>query len=118
MNFNTVYPTLHCPACNEVVDSGVGFSVGALTQHAYKIGDELNWQTKGDITCRPAQKPPHGNIKTVGYFNCDNTKCPSWQDCFPVVQLALIEIKDNKIVSVEVFDPPAQVDEFAIVEMD
>ncbi len=117
MSFNTVYPTFHCPFCKQIVDSGVGFRVGALARRAYKIGDTLSWNAE-DGPLRPEQRPSGGNIRTVGYFNCDNPKCTSWQDCFPAVQMALVTIAKDKIETVEAYDPPAQVDQFAIIEMD
>ncbi len=99
----------------------MGFRVGALKRKAYKTGDLLEWPSpeesqSGAVTCRPEERPSEGNIKTVGYFNCDNPKCASWQDCFPSVQMALITISAGRIEAVEPYDPPAQVDQFAIIE--
>lgn len=115
--FNTVYPTLSCPFCSEKVSSGVGFRVGALCRRNYQMGDELDWQAEGSVPCRPETKPPNGNIVTVGYFNCDNLRCSTWADCYPEVQLALIRIESNRISSVELFSPQAEVEQFAIIEM-
>lgn len=99
----------------------MGFRVGALKRKSYKTGDRLEWlsaeeKDRGALECRPPERPSEGNIKTVGYFNCDNPKCASWQDCFPSVQMALITIAADRIESVEPYDPPAQVDQFAIIE--
>lgn len=96
----------------------MGFRIGALKRKSYKIGDSLDWQTPEGVVCRPAERPVGGNIKTVGYFNCDNPKCSSWQDCFPAVQMALVTIEGGCFIAVESYDPPAQIAEFAILEMD
>jgi len=119
LSFNTIYPTNEflCPFCGQAVDSGVGFRVGAICQKAYKVGDILVFDD-GVSPKRPEKIPPNGNLKTVGYFNCDNPRCSSWQDCFPAVQMALITVKDGIIRAVENYDPPAEVDQFAIIEMD
>jgi hypothetical protein len=98
LNFNTVYPPLNCPFCAQTVSSGVGFRVGALMGKQYRIGDSIVWE--GGPT-RPESRPPAGNIRSIGYFNCDNIKCPSWSDCFPEVQLALVVVENNVIVAVE-----------------
>lgn len=98
MNFNTVYPPLNCPFCAQTVSSGVGFRVGALMGKQYRIGDSIVWE--GGPT-RPESRPPAGNIRSIGYFNCDNIKCSSWSDCFPEVQLALVVVENNVIVAVE-----------------
>lgn len=98
MNFNTVYPPLNCPFCAQAVSSGVGFRVGALMGKQYRIGDSIVWE--GGPT-RPESRPPAGNIRSIGYFNCDNIKCSTWSDCFPEVQLALVVVENNVIVAVE-----------------
>lgn len=113
MTFNTVYSDLQCPMCQEKVDSGVGFQVGALEQRSYKIGHELNW--KGS-KCRPSKRPAGGNIKTIGYFNCDNPKCKSWSDCYPEVQAALIVIKNDRILEVSVYKGALTGEKFEILE--
>jgi hypothetical protein len=118
LNFNTVHPALDfvCPCCGEKLTSGVGFRVGAVLRHNYKMRDELIWQG-GE--CRPQSQPALGNIKTVGYFNCDNPACSSWTDCFPEVQYALVTVQGNRITTVESFPLPddAEIEEFAIIEM-
>ena len=93
----------------------MGFRVGAILRLNYQMGDELIWRG-GE--CRPPEKPLLGNVKTLGYFNCDNPACKSWTDCFPEVQHALITIADNKIVGLETYEMPedAEVEEFAIFE--
>lgn len=94
----------------------MGFRVGAVLRHNYKLQDELLWQG-GE--CHPPSPPKLGNIKTVGYFNCDNPACKSWTDCFPEVQYALVIVEGNRITAVESFPlpPDAVVEEFAIIEM-
>lgn len=110
---NTLYSEIKCPKCSKVVNSGIGFKVGAINQHSYKIGERLKWD--GSQT-RPAARPQGGNLKTVGYFECDNLDCSTWQDCYPEVQEALITIKDDVIVDVKPFEhKPNQID-FDIIE--
>ncbi|MGH9550040.1 MAG: hypothetical protein ACRD3W_11725, partial [Terriglobales bacterium] len=104
MRFNTVYSELLCPHCRQKVLSGVGFRWGTLGNLRYKPGDLISW------TCaptRPAHQPDARVVKTVGYFNCDNIKCATWQDCYPQVQRALITIEDNVIADVSVFEGEA-----------
>jgi len=91
----------------------VGFRVGALKNYSYKIGDNLSWQ---GTLCRPEVKPPAGNIRSIGYFNCDNLRCTSWSDCFPDVQLAIVIIENNEIVAVKVHEGLEEYEQFAILE--
>ncbi|MBU6454553.1 MAG: hypothetical protein KGS72_22480 [Cyanobacteria bacterium REEB67] len=95
----------------------MGFRVGAVLRLNYQLDDELIWRG-GE--CRPSERPAIGNIKTVGYFNCDNPACKSWTDCFPEVQHALVVVKNNRIDSVESYELPedAEVEEFAILEIE
>jgi hypothetical protein len=113
MSLNTVYSDLHCPFCREKIDSGVGFQVGAIDAHSYKIGDELNWQGS---KCRPSKRPQSGNIRTIGYFNCDNPACKSWSDCYPEVQTALVVVKNNRIAEVSVYNGTLSGEKFEILE--
>lgn len=114
MTFNTVYADdLICPFCNEKVTSGVGFRLGCLENKNYKPGEKLSWEGG---TCRPETRPKGGNIKSVGYFNCDNVKCKSWTDCFPEVQQALIVVKNDVIEKVEVYKGPLSGEQFEIIE--
>lgn len=92
----------------------MGFRVGALLGRQYKIGDKLIWE--GGLT-RPESPPPAGNIRTIGYFNCDNIKCSSWTDCFPEVQAALVVVENNVIVAVERHEHLAEHEQFQILEM-
>lgn len=100
MTFNTVYADLVCPFCKQKVTSGVGFKLGSVDNRRLKLGDKLSWQGPN---CRPAQRPPGGNIKSIGYFNCDNIRCESWNDCYPQVQHALVVVEDDTITAVELY---------------
>jgi hypothetical protein len=113
LSFNTLHGDFSCPFCNEKVVTGVGFRYGAIANELYRIGDEIGWQ--GAAT-RPATKPNAKVVKTVGYFNCDNIRCSTWQDCFPRVQRALITIENNRLKSVAVYDGDATDHGFDIVE--
>ncbi len=110
---NTLYADVHCPFCHEKVISGIGFKVGALNAKSYKIGDKLEW--KGDNP-RPAKKPPGGDIVSIGYFNCDNVRCSTWQDCYPQVQQAFVRVKNNVIVAVEVVEDRSDFKSYEITD--
>lgn len=110
---NTLYCDIVCPKCGKKVTSGIGFRAGALDQRSYKLGERLQW--KGSRV-RPSERPKDGNLKTVGYFECDNLNCSTWQDCYPEVQEALITIRDDVIADVQPFThKPNQID-FDIIE--
>lgn len=110
---NTLYAEVPCPKCGKKVSSGIGFRVGALDAKSYKLGERLAWD--GQRT-RPLRRPAGGNLKTVGYFECDNLDCETWQDCYPEVQEALITIKADVIVEVQpIVHKPNQID-FDIIE--
>lgn len=113
MNFNTVYSDLQCPFCQEKVVSGVGFRFGAVANLRYKIGDQIKWE--GGPT-RPSACPAQSVVKTVGYFNCDNIRCSSWQDCYPSVQKALVTIENGELKEVAVFNGEASDNGFDIIE--
>ena len=110
---NTLYADVHCPFCQDKVSSGIGFKIGALTGKSYRIGDKLVW--KGE-TSRPEKKPPAGNISSIGYYNCDNVRCSTWQDCYPQVQQAFVRVKNNVIVAVEPVEDHADFKSFEITE--
>ncbi len=74
--------------------SGVGFRVGSIANKRYQLGDKIDWT--GD-NCRPSERPIGGSLTTIGYFNCDNFSCVTWQDCYPAVQQALIVIRNDVI---------------------
>ena len=113
MNFNTLYCDLACPFCKQKILSGVGFQLGIIANLKYKQGEKLKWD--GGQT-RPVVRPACGNFKTIGYFNCDNITCSSWQDCYPSVQEALITVANDIIVAVEVYEGETIPDKFAIIE--
>lgn len=111
--FNTVYARLLCPFCRQKVESGIGFKVGVLDNTAYKLGDKLKWHGS---PCRPEQRPGDGNLATIGYFNCDNINCGSWQDCFPTVQEAIVIVENDVIVDVFVNKEARGGNDFAILD--
>lgn len=110
---NTLYAEIKCPKCGSTVTSGIGFRVGAVTQKSYKLGEKLAWDGK-DI--RPSERPENGNLKTIGYFECDNLKCSTWQDCYPEVQEALIVIKGDVLSEAKPFVYKPNQIEFDIIE--
>jgi hypothetical protein len=91
---NTLYCEIKCPRCGHNVASGIGFRVGAVNQSSYQLGQKIIWE---GAHVRPSERPTDGNLKTIGYFECDNLKCDTWQDCFPEVQEAMITIKADVI---------------------
>jgi hypothetical protein len=113
LSFNTVYSDLECPFCKEKVQSGVGFRWGTIANIKYRTGDRVDW-SRGPT--RPSVKPDATVVKTVGYFNCDNIRCSTWQDCYPAVQRALVTIEDDQIKDVSAFDGEATDDGFDIIE--
>jgi len=113
LRFNTLYSDLKCPFCQAPIESGVGFCVGALESRKYELGEELNWVGE---SCRPQSKPANGRLSTIGYFNCDKPGCESWTDCFPDVQHALIEIIDNRIDKVSVYNGVLSGEKFEILD--
>lgn len=103
---NTLYYEFNCPICDSVVRSGVGFRVGIIKHLTYRLGQKLDW---GNVqNSRPPVRPENGNLKTIGYFNCDNPRCQTWSDCFPEVQEAIIIIKNDIIEDVQ---PTGQIPE-------
>ncbi|MDZ4837419.1 MAG: hypothetical protein SGJ27_26840 [Candidatus Melainabacteria bacterium] len=113
MSFNTLEGGLVCPHCKAEIISGVGFRLGTIASLRYKIGDSLSWEGEN---CRPATRPQTKEIKTLGYYNCDNIKCSSWQDCYPDVQVAVVTVANDKIASVEPYQGPEPAKEFQILE--
>jgi hypothetical protein len=111
--FNTIYAPLHCPHCKAEITSGVGFRAGSLLQARYNLGDKLNWE--GDDCC-PAARPPKGNLRTIGYFNCDNMDCTTWQDCYPEVQQALVVVNNDVIKEVKNVGKDENFAQYAIVD--
>lgn len=110
---NTLMCSLKCPKCGAAVTSGVGFRAGVITRGTYNLGDKIAW-TGGP--CRPAQRPAAGNWQTIGYFECENLKCSTWEDCYPAVQEALITIADDVITgAVPTTHKPDQIN-FDVIE--
>jgi hypothetical protein len=112
--FNTVYSELLCPFCDTKVESGVGFRAGSLLQAKYQIGDKLSWE--GADVCVPPKRPPRGNVSTVGYFNCDNMDCSTWQDCYPEVQQAVIVVNNDVIEEVKNVGKDENFPQYAILD--
>lgn len=110
---NTLYYELACPKCSVIVHSGIGFRIGHLQRISYRLGETIKWNGNN---CRPSKRPKDGNIKTIGYFNCDNPRCETWKDCFPEIQEALIVIENDVITDVSPikFKPGEQ--SYAILE--
>jgi len=113
LNFNTVYSDLACPFCLQKVVSGVGFRFGAVANIRYSIGDTIRWD---GAPTRPTARPHAAVVQTVGYFNCDNIRCSTWQDCYPTVQKALVTIENDLLKQVSVFDGEASEHGFDIIE--
>lgn len=113
MSFNTLHTELNCPFCGEKVESGVGFRFGLVANLQYRLGDRIRWD---GAPTRPSTRPKARTVKTIGYFNCDNIRCKSWQDCFPQVQPALVTIEDDVLAVVEPFSGTASYDGFDIIE--
>lgn len=97
---NTLYCDILCPKCGKNVSSGIGFRAGAISRHSYKLGEKLKWE---GATIRPTNRPSGGNLKTIGYFECDNLNCSTWQDCYPQIQEALIVVKGDIIAEAKAF---------------
>jgi len=110
---NTVYYELECPHCGSLVRSGIGFRAGVVRQLNYNVGEKIRWDGPN---CRPAHRPPDGNLKTIGYFNCDNPRCETWKDCFPDVQEAMIIIVNDVIANVQVIEYKPHERSFDIIE--
>lgn len=91
---NTLYAEINCPKCSKPVQSGIGFRVGTINNIDYKLGDRVTWDGP---KMRPKHRPENGNLKTIGYYECDNLKCESWADCYPEIQEALIVIENDVI---------------------
>ncbi len=111
---NTIYYELECPTCGKVVRSGVGFRAGLIKQINYHVGEKIKWGS-GEGS-RPVERPPDGNLKTIGYFNCDNPRCDTWKDCFPEVQEAVITIANDEIMDVQVINYKPSEHTFDILE--
>ncbi|MBX9686996.1 MAG: hypothetical protein K2X27_09855 [Candidatus Obscuribacterales bacterium] len=102
-----------CPHCGTPVSCGIGFRAGTVKNLNYKVGDKISWSGKSQW---PEQRPFGGNFKTIGYFECENLRCETWNDCFPQVQEVLITILDDVIRDAKpVFYQPDKI-EFAVFD--
>ena len=110
---NTLYFDITCPYCGRESRSGIGFRAGVVHQLSYHLGQRLDWNGPN---CSPSARPPGGNMKTIGYFNCDNPRCETWQDCFPEVQEALIVIVNDFITECSVVKHHPEKQDFPILE--
>src|SRR5690242_7670652 len=110
---NTLHCEIKCPHCGSNVGSGIGFRAGTVEGQNYKIGERLNWT--GPKT-RPAARPVDGNLKTIGYFECENLECVTWSDCYPEIQEALIVIKGDIIEEAKPYTHKPEQLAFDIIE--
>ncbi len=104
---------MRCPKCNQEIISGIGFQLGSVRNQRYKLGQELSWDGGN---CRPKVQPQEKLIRTIGYFNCDNPQCESWQDCFPDIQMALITVENNCLKSAMPYSAEGDMGDFPILE--
>lgn len=95
---NTLHCELKCPMCNTLIKPQIGFRAGTIRQRTYKMGDKIDWDGPSTV---PETRPANGNLKTIGYYECDNLHCSTWQDCYPEVQEALIVIESDIISHVK-----------------
>lgn len=95
---NHLQSDFKCPRCGSEISCGIGFRAGTVRGTQYGIGDRLDWSGPGTW---PEQRPEGGNLKTIGYFECENLKCETWRDCFPDVQEVLITIESDVIRQVK-----------------
>ncbi len=110
---NTLYYDLSCPRCGQNVQSGIGFRLGSVRRLNYQIGQRLAWDGPN---CRPPVRPEARTLKTIGYYNCDNPGCDSWQDCYPEVQEAVITVVEDVITEVTTIVYKPEELTFAILE--
>ena len=104
-----------CPRCGTGLTCGIGFRAGAVKGTNYKIGDKIDWNGKH---LWPSERPAGGNLKTIGYFECENLRCETWADCFPEVQEVVIRIENDVIQDYKpVFYQPDKI-EFAVFSLD
>ncbi|MBY0359839.1 MAG: hypothetical protein K2W82_17685 [Candidatus Obscuribacterales bacterium] len=84
-----------CPQCAKSVTCGIGFRAGDVANIQYKLGDKVTWN---NALTWPEKRPLDGTFSTIGYFECENLHCTSWQDCFPQVQEVLIYIENDCLI--------------------
>lgn len=112
---NHLQSDFHCPRCGAEISCGIGFRAGTVKDINYKIGDKINWSEKPTW---PQERPEGGNFKTIGYFECENLRCETWNDCFPEVQEVLITIKNDIISDIKtVHFRPDKID-FSVFSLD
>lgn len=96
-----------CPKCGAEITCGIGFRAGTVGGINYKLGDKIVWAEKRNW---PQERPEDGSFKTIGYFECENLRCPTWSDCFPEVQEVVITIKNDVISDLRpVFYNPGEI---------
>ncbi len=83
-----------CPHCGTLITAGIGFRAGVVKDLTYKLGEKIDWSGK---RIWPEERPAGGNFKTIGYFECENIRCETWNDCYPDVQEVVIEIENDII---------------------
>ncbi len=110
---NTLTCDVTCPKCSKTFIADIGFRAGVIDRRSYKLGDKLSWE---GAELSPAIRPADGNFKTVGYFECDNLSCSTWQDCYPEIQEALIIVKDDIILEAKPFEHRPNEIVFDIIE--
>lgn len=104
-----------CPRCGTKLSCGIGFRAGTVKGINYKIGDKIDWSGKHNW---PSERPENGSFKTIGYFECENLRCETWNDCFPEVQEVLITIENDIIRAYKpVFYKPDSID-FSVLAPD
>ncbi|MBX9723891.1 MAG: hypothetical protein K2X81_20965 [Candidatus Obscuribacterales bacterium] len=112
---NHLVSDFKCPKCGAAITCGIGFRAGTVKNLNYQIGDKIDWSGKRNW---PEHRPPDGTFKTIGYFECENLRCETWNDCFPQVQEVLITIKNDIVSDVkEVFYQPEKI-EFSVFSLD
>lgn len=112
---NHLLSDFKCPQCGAAITCGIGFRAGTVKGLDYKLGDKIEWAVKRNW---PDERPEGGNFKTIGYFECENLRCQTWNDCFPQVQEVVITIKNDVISDVKtVFFQPDKI-EFTVFSPD
>lgn len=112
---NHLQSDFKCPSCGAAISCGIGFRAGTVKGIDYRLGEKIDWSGKRTW---PEKRPDGGNFKTIGYFECENLRCETWNDCFPQVQEVLITIQDDVIHNVKsVFFQPNKI-EFSVFSLD
>ena len=112
---NHLQSDFKCPKCGAAITCGIGFRAGTVRNLNYKLGDRIHWDKQPTW---PEERPNNGDFKTIGYFECENLRCETWNDCFPEVQEVLITIKDDQISeATPIFYRPDKI-EFSVFSLD